>query len=136
MNPQQHDERTRIREAIDRLLAGTPARSDGALTVVALAAEAEVHRMAILRRHPDLKNEFYERVRQEKHQTPESEKRLRETVIRLKKTISNQRRELEELRRITTQLTLANAVLAEELRTAQGRGPGPDNVIPLSRPSR
>ncbi|MFE6871666.1 hypothetical protein ACFVFS_34590 [Kitasatospora sp. NPDC057692] len=62
MSHQSDDERTRIREAIDRLLAGTPTGSNGrSLTVVALAAEAGVHRMALLKRHADLKNEFYER---------------------------------------------------------------------------
>lgn len=34
--------RNQIRAAMDRLLAGTPLRSDGALTVVALAAEAGI----------------------------------------------------------------------------------------------
>ena len=36
--------------------------------------------MALMKRHADLKNEFYERVRNETQQVPESEKRLRETV--------------------------------------------------------
>jgi hypothetical protein len=34
------DERAEIEAAMDRLLAGTPLRSDGKLTVVSLAAEA------------------------------------------------------------------------------------------------
>ena len=34
------DERDRIRAAMDRILAGAPERSNGALTVVALAIEA------------------------------------------------------------------------------------------------
>jgi len=37
-------ERGQIRAAMDRLLAGTPLRSDGALTVVSLAVEADVKR--------------------------------------------------------------------------------------------
>jgi hypothetical protein len=36
------DERDRIRAAMDRILTGTPERSNGALTVVALALEADV----------------------------------------------------------------------------------------------
>ncbi|WP_436800909.1 hypothetical protein [Streptomyces avermitilis] len=63
MNQQHQDERTRIREAMDRLLAGQAAASNGSLTVKALAEEAGVHRMALLKRHADLKNAFYERVR-------------------------------------------------------------------------
>ncbi|MGD0246631.1 MAG: hypothetical protein ABSB59_40750 [Streptosporangiaceae bacterium] len=35
-------ERDQIRAAMDRILAGTPERSDYALTIVALAAEADV----------------------------------------------------------------------------------------------
>ncbi len=63
MDDQHHDERTRIPEAMNRLLTGQPTTSNGSLTVVALAAEASVHRMALMERHADLKNEFYERVR-------------------------------------------------------------------------
>ena len=36
------DERERIRAAMDRILAGTPQRCNGALTIVALAQEADV----------------------------------------------------------------------------------------------
>jgi len=100
MNQQHLHERTRIREAMHRLLTGRPTVSNGNLTVVALAAEAGVNRMALMKRHADLKNEFYERVRNEARQVPEAEQRLRETVTKLKKTIASQRTELEELRRL------------------------------------
>ncbi len=56
-------ERDLIRAAADRLLAGTPLRSDGALTVVSLATEADVKRHVLTHRHTDLKDEFYARVR-------------------------------------------------------------------------
>ncbi|MCX5374934.1 hypothetical protein [Streptomyces sp. NBC_00091] len=135
MNDQHPDERTRIREAIDRLLAGQAVASNGSLTVVALAAEAGVHRMALMKRHADLKNEFYERVREETKQIPETEKRLRETVTSLKRTIANQRAEIEELRRLVTNLTLASAVLTEEQSTSTDPAPPPDNVILLRPPT-
>ncbi|WP_420543104.1 hypothetical protein [Streptomyces niveus] len=61
---------------MERLLTGKPTASDGSLTAVALAAEAGVHRMALMKRHADLKNTFYERVRTETAQVPESEKKL------------------------------------------------------------
>jgi hypothetical protein len=51
-------ERGQIHAAMDRLLAGTPLRSDGALTVVSLAAEADVKRHVLTHRHTDLKDEF------------------------------------------------------------------------------
>jgi hypothetical protein len=50
------DERDRIRAAMDRVLAGTPQNSDGALTVVALAHEASVPRNALTQRHSDAKS--------------------------------------------------------------------------------
>ncbi|WP_327373610.1 hypothetical protein OG393_06235 [Streptomyces sp. NBC_01216] len=131
MNQQHQDERTRIREAMDRLLAGQANASNGSLTVVALAAEADVHRMALLKRHVDLKNEFYERVRNETQQIPETEKRLRETVTQLKKTIAEQRTEIQELRDLVTRLTLASAVLTHG--KAASAEPASDNVIPFPR---
>ncbi|MFD6421395.1 hypothetical protein [Streptomyces sp. NPDC060198] len=91
MTEQSTDVRARIRAAINRLLTGRPTVSDGAMTVVALAAEAGVHRMAIQKRHADLKHEFYERVRIETKQPPESEKRLRKTVSDLKETVAAQK---------------------------------------------
>jgi len=133
MNPQR-DERTRIRDAMDRLLAGQATTSDGSLTAVALAAEAGVHRMALMKRHADLKNEFYERVRNETKQIPDTEKRLRETVTKLKKTIANQKAELEELRQLVTNLTLASAVLVSQPPPEAEIGPRPDNVVPLPPP--
>jgi len=134
MNHQHQNERARIREAMDRLLTGQATASNGSLTVVALAAEADVHRMALLKRHVDLKNEFYERVRVETHQVPETEKRLRETVTKLKKTIANQRAEIEELRQQVTRLALASAVLTQEDDRQAGHAPAPNNVVPFRPP--
>lgn len=131
----QQNERTRIREAMDRLLNGQPTTSNGSLTVVALAVEADVHRMALMKRHADLKNEFYERVRTETKQMPESEKRLRETVSKLKKTLANKEAELQELRQQVTLLTLASAVLVHEHAKPPQPADTPHNVIPF-RPSR
>ncbi|MBE4736529.1 MULTISPECIES: hypothetical protein [Streptomyces] len=136
MNDQHRDERTRIREAMDRLLSGQATASNGSLTVVALAAEADVHRMALLKRHADLKNEFYARVRTETQQVPETEKRLRETVGKLKETIADQRAEIEELRQLVTNLTLASAVLVQESPPAETSDSiaAADNVIPFRPP--
>ncbi|MFJ8510418.1 hypothetical protein OIU91_05095 [Streptomyces sp. NBC_01456] len=133
--PQHDDERTRIREAMDRLLAGQATASNGSLTVVALAAEADVHRMALMKRHIDLKNEFYERVRKETSQIPESEKRLRETVTQLRKTVKNQNAEIEELRQQVTRLTLASAVLTQRADIPLPPAPAADNVIPFRPPT-
>ena len=134
MTEQPTDERTRIREAMDRLLAGQATASNGSLTIVALAVEADVHRMALMKRHADLKNEFYERVRTEAQQVPEAECRLRESVVKLKETVSNQRREIKELRELVTRLTLAAAVLTDQQSQSAPRSQVPDNVVAF-RPS-
>jgi hypothetical protein len=49
--------------------------------------------VAALKRHPDLKNEFYELVA-ERGATPETEAQLRATIIKLKKTIATKNSEL------------------------------------------
>ncbi|MFF4496199.1 hypothetical protein [Streptomyces sp. NPDC001546] len=132
MTEQSTDERARIRAAMDRLLTGRPTASDGALTVVALAAEAGVHRMALQKRHADLKAEFYERVRTETKQPPESEKRLRKTVSDLKETVAAQKAEITALRHQVTQLALANAVLTRQGHNlSESSAEAPANVVPL-----
>lgn len=57
------DDRRLIRDAMDRLLAGTPIRSDGKLTVKSLAVEAGVKRWVLTHKLPDLQDEFRDRVR-------------------------------------------------------------------------
>ncbi len=120
------DERERIREAIQRILDGVPQRSNGALTVVALALEADVPRNALTQRHPDLKNEFY-KLAGERGATPETEARLRATIAKLKKTIANKNTELSQLRadvptliRVVNQLTIENHQLKEALANPYG----------------
>ncbi|MFE9846580.1 hypothetical protein [Streptomyces goshikiensis] len=133
MNQQHEDERSRIRAAMDRLLAGQPTCSNGSLTAVALAAEAGVHRMALQKRHADLKEEFYARVRSETHQTPEVERRLRKEVVRLKEALKDSRDAEAKSRHRAEQMALAAAVLILWRPDNQDH-PVPDNVIPL-RPS-
>ncbi|WP_328341612.1 hypothetical protein [Streptomyces violaceus] len=76
---------------MQRILAGTPEHFNGALTIVALAIEAQVPRNALTQRHPDLLNEFYARV-QERGAVPDAEARLRKTIVKLKETIANKKR--------------------------------------------
>jgi seryl-tRNA synthetase len=126
-------ERERIRAAMDRILAGAPERSNGALTVVALAIEAEVPRNALTQRHTDLKNEFYKRVK-DAGADNEDEVRLRATITKLRQTIAGKNRELAQLRadvpalvRAVSQLTLEN----QQLRDARAAG---GSVIPFPGP--
>jgi len=128
------DERARIRTAMDRILAGTPEHSNGALTVVALAIEADVPRNALTQRHTDLKDEFYQRIR-ERGADNGDEARLRATIAKLRQTIANKNKELAQLRadvpalvRAVNQLTLEN----QQLRDMHADGgvvvPFPDRV--------
>ncbi|RPK27503.1 hypothetical protein EES37_36915 [Streptomyces sp. ADI91-18] len=133
MNPTHDDERTRIRKATDRLLTGQATLSNGSLTATALAVEAGVHRMALMKRHADLKNEFYERVRTETRQVPEPEKRLRETIARMKETIANRKAEIDDLRQQVTRLTLASATLIHERGISASNAPVSGNVIAFPR---
>jgi septal ring factor EnvC (AmiA/AmiB activator) len=130
------DERDRIRVAMQRILDGVPQRSNGALTVVALALEADVPRNALTQRHPDLKNEFYELVA-ERDATPEIETQLRATIAKLKRTIANKNRELIQFKtdfpallRAVNQLTLENQQLREALANPHGA------VVPFPRTNR
>ena len=130
------DERDRIRAAITRILNGTPQHSNGALTIVALAHEAQVPRNALTQRHTDLKNDFYRHVR-ERGGPSELETRLRKTISKLRVTSDNKTRELSQLRadvpalvRVVNQLTIENQQLRAQLAEL------PAAVIPIGRRPR
>ncbi len=132
------DERGQIRAAMDRILAGTPERSNGALTIVALALEAGVPRNALTQRHTDLKDEFYRRVR-EAGPANDDEARLRATIARLRQTITGKNRELSQLRadvpalvRAVHQLTLEN----QQLRDMHANTGGSVIPFPGREPAR
>ncbi|MET7913840.1 hypothetical protein ABZU45_37955 [Streptomyces avermitilis] len=121
------DERDRIEAAMDRILSGTPEHSTGALTIVALAQEAQVPRNALTQRHPDLRNGFYDKIR-ERGQMPDAEKRLRKQIVKLKELRAADAEELAELRedvaglvRTVNQLTLENQQLRTELTAPRAR---------------
>jgi hypothetical protein len=121
-----------------RILDGAPIRSNGALTIVALALEADVPRNALTQRHPDLRNEFYTRV-MERGATPPVESELRATIAKLKKTIQNKNTELAQLRtdvpalvRALNQLSIEN----EQLRQALSNQHTAVVAFPQPRPHR
>lgn len=134
MNPAT-DERQRIRDAMHRILSDTPRNSSGALTITALAQEAGVPRNALTQRHTDLKNEFYGEVAA-RGATPDVEVRLRAQIATLKKTVANQRKDLERLRAdVPALVRVVNVLTAEnqQLRTLLENPPA--NVIPLRNAS-
>jgi len=58
MNAQLDTDRCLIRQASERLLAGTPERSDGRLTVANLAIESGIQRHRLYEHHAELIAEF------------------------------------------------------------------------------
>lgn len=86
--------------------------------------------MALHKRHADLKEEFYARVRAETHQTPEVERRLRKEVVRLKEALRESRAAEAKSRYRAEQVVLATAVLILEKASGQDQGPQ-GNVVHL-----
>ncbi|WP_375424191.1 hypothetical protein [uncultured Friedmanniella sp.] len=107
------DERRLIRDAMDRLLTGQPIRSTGALTVVALAEEADVKRHLLTHRHPDLKDEFYAKVRAQ-GDVPQNELDLRARVADLEAKVESLRSDRDTARAEAAILRRMNNVLAAE----------------------
>ncbi|MFF3859110.1 hypothetical protein [Streptomyces sp. NPDC002209] len=106
---------------MDRLLAGTPLRSNGAPTVLALAAEADVKRHVLTHRRTDLKDEFYAKVRAQGH-VPDSEPKLREELKETKERLAElveenkrQQAEIEMFARVVTVRTVENNQLTGQL---------------------
>ncbi|WP_318199209.1 hypothetical protein [Streptomyces sp. SCL15-4] len=131
------DERDRIRAAIHRILSGTPEHSNGALTIVALAAEAQVPRNALTQRHTDLKNDFYDKVR-ERGGVPDSE-RLRKQITKLKELRAADAAELRQLKTDVEALVGALQAPQEESRLLRAQLAHPDagvHRLPTPRPVR
>jgi hypothetical protein len=124
------DERQRIRAAMERILSDAPQNSNGALTIVALAQEAEVPRNALTQRHLDLEKEFHERVK-ERGTAPDAEARLRATIVKLKKTISSKNEERNRLRADLPALVrvINQLILEPELRAKLGMKPGRLHIL-------
>ncbi|MFD4123634.1 hypothetical protein ACFXKK_00785 [Streptomyces globisporus] len=129
------NERDRIRAAMHRILSGVPERSNGASTIVALAAEADVPRNALTQRHTDLKNQFYEQIRT-RGDTPESEKRLRRQIAKLKDLRASDATEIQQLRADVQ--ALVRALHLAQLENHRLRGPSQPgtNIRLLPAPTR
>ncbi len=108
---------------MNRLLDGTPLRSDGRLTIVSLAAEAGVKRHVLTHRHTDLKDRFYARVKAQ-HSVPASEAALREQNDALRRKLDDLRAERNEYKQAADALARALNVLTienDELRRKADR---------------
>ena len=107
------DERREIEAAMDRLLNGTPLRSDGKLTIVSLAAEADVERHVLTHKHTDLKDLFNARVKA-RDSVPASENALRKQNEELRSKLDAMRAERDEYKQAADALARALNVLTTE----------------------
>lgn len=102
-------ERTAIQAAMCRLLAGTPERSTGALTILQLAAEAGVKRWLLTHKHTDLAAEF----RRQASTTDEVPTAFQSLDKRAKKAEADNRKLRTENQRLREQINLYAQVIHE-----------------------
>jgi hypothetical protein len=123
------DDRAQIEAAMERLLAGLPLRSNGDLTIVSLAIEADLKRHALTHKHTDLKESFYARIRAQ-GSVPASETALREQLADLRRKLDDLRSERDEYKLAAQALARALNVLTAENDTLrrQASPPGPSAV--------
>ena len=113
MNSADEHERLVIRDAMKRLLDGDPIRSDGKLTIKALAVEAGLNRSRLTHKHTDLKDEFYERVRAQ-NATPAAMRELYGRIASIEREHTENREELQKALEEKEMLARALVVLSHE----------------------
>ena len=125
-------ERQTIRDAMERLLAGTALHSDGKLTVKSLAEEAQMKRWLLTHRHTDLQDEFRARVAK-LGRIPravqvllEEKNNLTERLEKLAEELRNERETVKRLERVVN-------VLALQLEQERAGNETRTNVRPLRR---
>ena len=112
MNVEERERRA-IREAIERLLEGKPVRSDGKLTIKSLAVEAGMERWVLYQKHPDLRQEFLDRIRV-RDARPAALRDLEQRLGDVEEQRKEARQELRDALTRINQLSRALAVLALE----------------------
>ncbi|MFX0580990.1 hypothetical protein [Nocardia nepalensis] len=127
------EERAAIRAAMERLMAGTPTNSTGALTVLQLAAEAGVKRWVLTHKHTDLREEFQSK-RTQANGVPAAYQHLQARVVDLTARNEQLRADNAELE----QQLVAYAQLIHELATENTRlrTAAPANVMVLGGQAR
>ncbi|MBF6302901.1 hypothetical protein IU459_36100 [Nocardia amamiensis] len=127
------EERAAIHAAMERLLAGTPTNSTGALTVLQLAAEAGVKRWVLTHKHTDLRDEFQSK-RPQANGVPAAYQYLQARVVDLtarNEQLRADKAELEQQLVIYVQLIHELATENTRLQTA-----APANVTVLDGQAR
>jgi len=121
-----------ITEAMVRLLAGVPLRSDGQLTIKSLAEEAGLRRNKLTHKHTGLKDLFYALVRSQDHrpkiadQLQADNELLRQKLADLRAEHTQLKEQLARFARVIHVLEVENAQLREQSQAS-------DVVRPLQR---
>ena len=121
-----------ITEAMVRLLAGVPLRSDGMLTIKSLAEEAGLRRNKLTHKHTGLKDLFYALVRSQDHRPKIADglqagnDRLRQKLAGLRAEHTRLKDQVVILARVIHVLEVENAQLRAQRQTD-------DVVRPLQR---
>jgi hypothetical protein len=120
-------EREAIQAAMQRLLAGQPTRSTGALTILQLAAEAGVKRWVLTHKHSDLKDEFNRR-KQEANGIPLAFQALHARAVDAETANAKFRMENKQLQEC---VDVYAQVIHELITTAGNRriSPSPNGVV-------
>ncbi|WP_107123149.1 hypothetical protein [Streptomyces caeruleatus] len=124
--------RTAILAAMDRLLAGTPLRSSGRLSVSQLAIEADVKRWHLTHQHLDLKELFQARVKAQ-DSTPEAFSHKLSEHEQLKKKYADLRQHCADLEERIQVYAAAINLLALE-NPAVSASDVDARVVPMRRP--
>ncbi|GAA3205285.1 hypothetical protein GCM10010451_64820 [Streptomyces virens] len=124
--------RAAILAAMDRLLAGTPLRSSGRLSVSQLAIEAGVKRWHLTHQHLDLKELFQARVKAQ-DSTPEAFTRKLSEHEQLKTKYTELRQHCADLEERLQVYAAAISLLALENAALTGRE-ADARVLPIRRP--
>lgn len=109
-----------ITEAMVRLLAGVPLRSDGQLTVKSLAEEAGLRRNKLTHKHTGLKDLFYALVQAQDHrpkiadQLQADNDRLRQKLADLRADHTRLKEQLARFVRVIHVLEVENTQLREQ----------------------
>ena len=123
---EQDPQRLAILAAADRLLAGTPRKSTGNLSVVQLAAEASVKYWVVAQRHTDLRDHFQKLARAANNtpvafrKTLEARDHLKVERDRLRQHCDGLEQIIQTYAMIINELTLENEALRRQLAEPRG----------------
>ncbi|WP_228709162.1 hypothetical protein [Amycolatopsis keratiniphila] len=128
------EEITAITDAMIRLLAGVPLRSDGKLTIKSLAAEAGLLRNKLTHKHTGLKDLFNALVKAQNTRPAFAEDLHRENDT-LREKLAKITQERDDLKAGNERFARVVHVLEVENQQLRASAAAPDNVRSLHRPA-